>query len=98
MIGRKRGPALPDSEDKLYCVCPITRVPKKKRQLSFNNRFEICYENCDPPKFKNEDINTAIDVIKPTDYIVTAGLNGFFHVPIHQNINIFRTEMSRQVL
>lgn len=54
-----------------FCISPINCVPKKggKHRLIVDlreiNRF------CDTPKFRNEDINTVIDLVQPHDLLIT---------------------------
>ena len=71
-------------EEKPYCVSPIKCIPKKKGDFRLITDLRYVNAKCTPPKFKNEDINTVINLIKPKDFIVTADLkNGFFHIPVH---------------
>ena len=64
---------------RLKCVSPISCLPKKNGKFRLVTDLRHINTHSQPPKVKNEDINTVISVVKPKDYIVTTGLqNGFF--------------------
>ena len=60
--------------------------------------MRIVNEKCSPPRFKNEDINTVLSIIKPKDFMVTADIkNGFHHIPVcvdHQQYLGFQFEQT----
>lgn len=64
--------------EKPYCVSPINCVPKKKGDFRLITDLRYINNKGTPPTFKNEDINTVIDLVKPKDYIVTADLKNVF--------------------
>ena len=74
-------------ESRPFCVSPINCVPKKRGDFRLITDLRYINRCCVPPKFKNEDINTVIDIVKPKDYMCTADLkNGFFHIPVSSEL------------
>ena len=68
------------------CVSPIGCVKKKNGSFRLITDLRTLNNNCVPPKFKYEDIETVKNCVKPGDYMITADLkNGFFHVPVNVN-------------
>ena len=52
----------------------------QKKRGDFRFILDLRYVNrcCVPQKFKNEDINTVIDIDRPKDYMRTADLKNVF--------------------
>ena len=68
------------------CVSPIGCVKKKNGSFSLITDLRTLNNNCVPPKFKYEDIETVKNCVKPGDYMITADLkSGFFQVPVNVN-------------
>ena len=65
------------------CVSPLGVVPKKRNKHRLILDLRHLNGHCDVPKFRYEDINTALELVEPEDSFITADLkNGFHHVPI----------------
>jgi hypothetical protein len=64
------------------CVSPLGVVPKKNNKLRLIS--DLRQLNCDVPKFRYEDISTALELVQPHDNFITADLqNGFLHLFCH---------------
>ena len=61
----------------------LKAVPKKGGSYRLICNLMRLNESIISPKFKNEGIDTVIELIRPQDCMVSCDLSdGFFHVPI----------------
>ena len=69
-----------------HCVSPIHCVPKKNKEYRLIVNLKHLNSCCEVPKFRYDDINTVLDLVKPGDNIVTVDIkNGFYHIPVHKD-------------
>ena len=74
-------------ENKPDFISPIGCVPKKGKN-KFRLIHDLRYLNsfCERKPFKNEDIRTVEQIIKPNDFLTSIDLqDGFFHIKVHAN-------------
>ena len=65
------------------CLSPLGVVPKKRNKLRLITDLRKLNLACDVPKFRYEDITTALDLVQPFDNLITVDLqNGFHHMSI----------------
>ena len=65
------------------CVSPIHCVPKKSGDFRLIVDLRFLNEQCDVPKFSNENIKSVCDIIETDDDLITVDLkNGFYHIGI----------------
>jgi hypothetical protein len=91
-IGRllQMGAISPVKRKKLTIINPIGIVPKKngKKRMIIDMRFVNSFMKV--PKFKLEDLRTAINLMEPLDWMIKIDLqDGYFHAPIHQKYRRF---------
>ena len=73
-------------EVKPKCVSPLICVTKKNNSFRLVSDLRNLNVYCPAPKFKYEDINTVISLIKPKDFLVAADLkDGFHHIKAHKD-------------
>lgn len=71
---------------KPHCVSPIKCVPKKTGQFRLITDLRSVNSYVNAPKFTNEGINTAAELINKGDYFVETDLkDGFLHIPVQQS-------------
>lgn len=84
------GAISPVKRKKLTIINPIGIVPKKngKKRMIIDMRFVNSFMKV--PKFKLEDLRTAINLMEPLDWMIKIDLqDGYFHAPIHQKYRRF---------
>ena len=65
------------------CVSPIGCVPKKSGKSRIILDLRKVNESCSAPKFQNEDIRCAIQLLEENDLMVSLDIsNGFLHIPV----------------
>lgn len=77
--------AIAGSTTRPKCVSPLGVVPKKKNKLRLILDLRQLNSHCVVPKFRYEDISTALELVEPCDSFVTADLkNGFHHLSLRK--------------
>ena len=73
-------------KDKPQCVSPLGVVPKKRNKLRLILDLRKLNGYCVVPKFRYEDISTALEIVEPHDVFITADLqNGFHHLKVRNS-------------
>jgi hypothetical protein len=84
------GAISPTSKKKAWIINPIGVVPKKngKKRLIIDMRFVNQFMQI--PKFKLEDLRTAINYLEQGDWMIKIDLqDGYFHTPVHRMFRKF---------
>ena len=67
----------------LQVISPISVVPKKNKKSRLIHDNHVLNSYISPPKFKQDDIKTVLEYIKPNDLMISVDLkDGFYHIPI----------------
>ena len=67
------------------CISPIGCVPKKSGKWRIILDLRYVNEACQAPKYQNEDIRCAMNLVQSDDQLITLDIsNGFLHVPVHE--------------
>ena len=65
------------------CVSPIGCVPKKSGKSRIILDLREVNRSCSAPKFQNEDIRCAMQLLQDNDLMVSLDIsNGFLHIPV----------------
>ena len=68
---------------KPHCVSPIGCVPKKNGKWRIIVDLRGVNKFCAVQRFQNEDIRTAMKLVRDEDYMISLDIsNGFLHVPV----------------
>ena len=76
----------------IQVLSPLSVVPKKGRDEQGKQKLRLIHDNhilnsyIKPPTFKQDDIKTVLEYIKPGDLMVTVDLkDGFYHIPVNND-------------
>lgn len=76
--------AIEKCSKKPYFISPIGAVPKKKNKWRLITDLRQLNTFSTPPKFSNEGIKVAQQLVTAGDHLITIDLkDGFFHVPVN---------------